>query len=93
LGHNLPDRHGNRYCINLVCIAGFPAKATWQQSWRLRPTFVIAYGAALLWFSTLCPIVSFVNSVSLLFFFFKVDVTISIYPLLLSKILIYIVNS
>jgi peptide methionine sulfoxide reductase MsrB len=28
LGHNLPDRHGNRYCINLVCIAGFPAKAT-----------------------------------------------------------------
>lgn len=22
LGHNLPDRTGNRYCINLVCIAG-----------------------------------------------------------------------
>ena len=22
LGHNLPDRHGNRYCINLVCVAG-----------------------------------------------------------------------
>ena len=22
LGHNLPDWHGNRYCINLVCIAG-----------------------------------------------------------------------
>lgn len=22
LGHNLPDRKGNRYCINLVCIAG-----------------------------------------------------------------------
>mmetsp|Transcript_15761 Transcript_15761/g.18026 ORF Transcript_15761/g.18026 Transcript_15761/m.18026 type:complete len:183 (-) Transcript_15761:123-671(-) len=22
LGHNLPDRSGNRYCINLVCIAG-----------------------------------------------------------------------
>jgi len=24
LGHNLPDRKGNRYCINLVCVAGRP---------------------------------------------------------------------
>ena len=24
LGHNLPDSHGNRYCINLACIAGVP---------------------------------------------------------------------
>mmetsp|Transcript_6004 Transcript_6004/g.6137 ORF Transcript_6004/g.6137 Transcript_6004/m.6137 type:complete len:217 (-) Transcript_6004:206-856(-) len=24
LGHNLPDGSGNRYCINLVCIAGNP---------------------------------------------------------------------
>ena len=24
LGHNLPDGSGNRYCINLVCIAGEP---------------------------------------------------------------------
>lgn len=24
LGHNLPDRKGNRYCINLVSIAGRP---------------------------------------------------------------------
>ena len=24
LGHNLPDRAGNRYCINLVSIAGNP---------------------------------------------------------------------
>jgi peptide methionine sulfoxide reductase MsrB len=24
LGHNLPDRHGNRYCINLVSVAAFP---------------------------------------------------------------------
>ena len=24
LGHNLPDSKGNRYCINLVSIAGFP---------------------------------------------------------------------
>ena len=24
LGHNIPDRNGNRYCINLVCIAGSP---------------------------------------------------------------------
>lgn len=25
LGHNLPDSSGNRYCINLVCVAGRPA--------------------------------------------------------------------
>lgn len=25
LGHNLPDKSGNRYCINLVSIAGNPA--------------------------------------------------------------------
>ena len=25
LGHNLPDSKGNRYCINLVCVAGNPA--------------------------------------------------------------------
>ena len=25
LGHNLPDRNGNRYCINLVSIAGRPS--------------------------------------------------------------------
>jgi len=24
LGHNLPDRNGNRYCINLVSVAGTP---------------------------------------------------------------------
>ena len=24
LGHNLPDKSGNRYCINLVCVAGQP---------------------------------------------------------------------
>lgn len=24
LGHNLPDRTGNRYCINLVSVAGYP---------------------------------------------------------------------
>uniref|UniRef100_A0A7S3Y0D1 Uncharacterized protein n=1 Tax=Heterosigma akashiwo TaxID=2829 RepID=A0A7S3Y0D1_HETAK len=27
LGHNLPDRKGNRYCINLVSVAGRPAAA------------------------------------------------------------------
>lgn len=26
LGHNIPDKNGNRYCINLVCIAGQPAE-------------------------------------------------------------------
>ena len=25
LGHNLPDKRGNRYCINLVSVAGIPA--------------------------------------------------------------------
>lgn len=25
LGHNLPDSKGNRYCINLVSVAGRPA--------------------------------------------------------------------
>ena len=24
LGHNLPDSKGNRYCINIVCVAGHP---------------------------------------------------------------------
>lgn len=27
LGHNLPDRKGNRYCINLVSVAAYPAAA------------------------------------------------------------------
>ena len=27
LGHNLPDRNGNRYCINLVSVAGLPQEA------------------------------------------------------------------
>ena len=26
LGHNLPDRSGNRYCINLVSVAGIPVE-------------------------------------------------------------------
>jgi len=26
LGHNLPDKKGNRYCINLVSVAGMPAQ-------------------------------------------------------------------
>jgi len=25
LGHNIPDGDGNRYCINLVCVAGNPS--------------------------------------------------------------------
>ena len=24
LGHNLPDKNGNRYCINLISVAGLP---------------------------------------------------------------------
>ena len=28
LGHNLPDRTGNRYCINLVSVAGNPATSS-----------------------------------------------------------------
>ena len=30
LGHNLPDRSGNRYCINLVSIAGRPVAGSSQ---------------------------------------------------------------
>ena len=26
LGHNLPDKKGSRYCINLVCVAGNPTE-------------------------------------------------------------------
>ena len=26
LGHNLPDKKGSRYCINLVCVAGRPTE-------------------------------------------------------------------
>merc|ERR1712100_437405 len=28
LGHNLPDHTGNRYCINLVCVAGNPPNSS-----------------------------------------------------------------
>mmetsp|Transcript_61096 Transcript_61096/g.172690 ORF Transcript_61096/g.172690 Transcript_61096/m.172690 type:complete len:175 (+) Transcript_61096:119-643(+) len=28
LGHNLPDRSGNRYCINLVSVAGAPTEGS-----------------------------------------------------------------
>jgi peptide methionine sulfoxide reductase MsrB len=28
LGHNLPDRSGNRYCINLVSVCGNPTTTT-----------------------------------------------------------------
>jgi peptide methionine sulfoxide reductase MsrB len=28
LGHNLPDGKGNRYCINLVSVAGRPIETT-----------------------------------------------------------------
>lgn len=31
LGHNLPDGRGNRYCINLVSVAGFPVSPEDQQ--------------------------------------------------------------
>lgn len=32
LGHNLPDRKGNRYCINLVSVAGNPETSATSQS-------------------------------------------------------------
>lgn len=31
LGHNLPDLAGNRYCINLVSVAGYPAVAETEE--------------------------------------------------------------
>mmetsp|Transcript_23524 Transcript_23524/g.41362 ORF Transcript_23524/g.41362 Transcript_23524/m.41362 type:complete len:124 (-) Transcript_23524:138-509(-) len=35
LGHNLPDRKGNRYCINLVSIAGSPMEDCENDSCRI----------------------------------------------------------
>eukprot|EP00747_Dinoflagellata_sp_TGD_P186845 gnl/TRDRNA2_/TRDRNA2_44176_c0_seq1.p1 gnl/TRDRNA2_/TRDRNA2_44176_c0~~gnl/TRDRNA2_/TRDRNA2_44176_c0_seq1.p1 ORF type:complete len:200 (-),score=33.82 gnl/TRDRNA2_/TRDRNA2_44176_c0_seq1:44-589(-) len=32
LGHNLPDRKGNRYCINLVSVAGNPTTKTAEET-------------------------------------------------------------
>jgi hypothetical protein len=32
LGHNLPDRKGSRYCINLVSIAGRPVEGSGEKS-------------------------------------------------------------
>merc|ERR1712037_524500 len=31
LGHNIPDRKGNRYCINLVSVAGNPKKINYDK--------------------------------------------------------------
>lgn len=31
LGHNLPDRNGSRYCINLVSVAGNPVEETEEE--------------------------------------------------------------
>lgn len=38
LGHNLPDRKGNRYCINIASVAAKPpdSAATGEQSEELR---------------------------------------------------------
>lgn len=32
LGHNLPDSKGNRYCINLVSVAGYPPDSSEGES-------------------------------------------------------------
>ena len=41
LGHNLPDGKGNRYCINLCCVAGRPreqgrGRAIGSEKWTHR---------------------------------------------------------
>eukprot|EP00980_Cylindrotheca_fusiformis_P029806 scaffold23891_cov132-Cylindrotheca_fusiformis.AAC.1 len=36
LGHNLPDRNGNRYCINLVSVAGRPNGSTNEEDESTR---------------------------------------------------------
>ena len=49
LGHNLPDRHGARYCINLVCMAGsmkVKQHTTPQQSSSRIPVY---FGAGCYW--------------------------------------------
>ena len=49
LGHNLPDGKGDRYCIDLVCVAGqpTPANATFSSGgalalapWRSHPVYL-----------------------------------------------------
>jgi glutaredoxin len=42
LGHNLPDRSGNRYCINLVSVAGRPAAAAAATDAAVAPTTAAA---------------------------------------------------
>merc|ERR1712157_573392 len=46
LGHNLPDRRGNRYCINLVSVAGVPPVQARTQS-DLKSTLAEIAGQSL----------------------------------------------
>lgn len=39
LGHNLPDSKGNRYCINLVCVAGNPVVTETENSTKEMEVF------------------------------------------------------
>ena len=39
LGHNLPDAKGNRYCINLVSVAGNPINPLFEQVQELNKQF------------------------------------------------------
>ena len=40
LGHNLPDRKGNRYCINLCSVAGNPTTPLKATLWHCLYAFV-----------------------------------------------------
>lgn len=45
LGHNLPDEKGNRYCINLVSVAGNPALSLLEQIKARNQDFAEAFAS------------------------------------------------
>jgi|EP01046_Picozoa_sp_COSAG06_P058580 peptide methionine sulfoxide reductase MsrB len=52
LGHNLPDYTGDRYCIDLVCIAGHPAEAGGSNGSSVAPELAGAGERPFSWSST-----------------------------------------
>jgi hypothetical protein len=45
LGHNLPDEKGNRYCINLVSVAGNPVLSLLEQIKARNQDFAEAFAS------------------------------------------------
>ena len=46
LGHNLPDRSGNRYCINLVSVAGRPVDGDERLEQQATEETISAYSSS-----------------------------------------------